>query len=176
MASDHDKPSGLTVVQPGDEADFLAPLSVRVIWGIGPVTAEKLAAMGVETVGDLAQVSEQVLAERFGDEHGTAMRQRARGTDQRPVVTEHERKSVSREKTFSRDLQDINDLKRQLWRLSQSVAQRMERAEVEAGANTGKLRYDDFETLTRQKRLGIPTDDAVRIYGAALALLERVWA
>jgi DNA polymerase-4 len=175
VASDHDKPGGLTVVQPGDEASFLAPLSVRVIWGIGPVTAEKLAAMGIETAGDLAQVSEQALVERFGGEHGVAMARRARGLDRRPVVTEHERKSVSRETTFGRDLRNINDLKRHLWRLSQSVAQRMERAEVEAGTVTVKLRYGDFETLTRQMSLGIPTSDAVRIYGAAFVLMERVW-
>jgi DNA polymerase-4 len=175
VASDHDKPGGLTVVRPGDEASFLAPLPVRVIWGIGPVTEEKLATMGVETVGDLAEVSVRVLAERFGDEHGAAMALRARGVDRRSVVTEHERKSVSRETTFSRDLRGIDDLKRHLWRLSRNVAERLARAEVVAGTITIKLRYGDFETLTRQMALGTPTDDEVRIYGAALVLLERTW-
>jgi DNA polymerase-4 len=174
VASDHDKPGGLTVVHPGREATFLKPLPVRVIWGIGPVTAEKLAYIGVTTVGDLAQLSERNLATRFG-EHGAAMAQRAQGIDPRPVVTERERKSVSRETTFIRDLRELGVLKKELWKLSQSVAQRLERAGVAAGTITIKLRYDDFETLTRQMSLDVPTGDAVRIYRAALVLLKQAW-
>lgn len=174
VASDHDKPGGVTVVHPGREAAFLKPLPVRVIWGIGPVTAEKLADMGVTTVGDLAQLSERNLATRFG-EHGAAMAQRARGIDSRPVVTERERKSVSRETTFIRDLRELEVLKKELWKLSQSVAQRLERAGVAAGTIAIKLRYDDFKTLTRQMSLDVPTDDAVRIYRAALVLLKQAW-
>jgi DNA polymerase-4 len=174
VASDHDKPAGLTVVRPGEEASFLAPLPVRVIWGVGPVTADKLAQMGVTTVGDLAQLSEDVLLARFGD-HGRAMARRAGGIDRRPVVTEHERKSVSREMTFSRDLQEMEALKKQLWQLSQGVARRLERAGVVAGTIAIKLRYDDFETLTRQVSLDVPTDDAVRIYRVSLVLLKQTW-
>jgi DNA polymerase-4 len=174
VASDHDKPKGLTVVPPGDEAAFLAPLPVRVIWGVGPVTADKLAAMGVTTVGELAQLPEPTLVARFGD-HGASMIRRARGIDHRPVSTEHERKSVSRETTFERDLVKLSDLKRQLWRLSQSVARRMERAEVVAGTISIKLRYADFETLTRQMSLDVPTAEERRIYRAALVLLEQTW-
>lgn len=174
VASDHDKPGGLTVVHPGEEAAFLRPLPVQVIWGIGPVTAQKLAEMDVTTVGDLAQLSEQELAPRFG-EHGAAMARRARGIDRRPVVTEHERKSVGRERTFSRDLQELKALKKQLWKLSQGVAQRLERTGVAAGTITVKLRYADFETLTRQMSLDVPTGDEVRIYRAALVLLEQTW-
>lgn len=174
VASDHDKPGGLTVVPPGEEAAFLAPLPVRVIWGVGPVTEEKLAAMGVTTVGQLAGVSERDLVARFGD-HGAAMARRARGIDHRPVSEEHDRKSVSRETTFSEDLCDWPDLKRQLWRLSQSVARRMERAGLVAGTISIKLRYDDFETLTRQMSLDVPTDDEIRIYRAALVLLGQTW-
>ena len=174
VASDHDKPKGLTVVPPGDEAAFLAPLPVRVIWGVGPVTADKLAAMGVTTVGELAQLPEPSLVAHFGD-HGASMIRRARGIDHRPVSTEHERKSVSRESTFERDLGKLSDLKRQLWRLSQSVARRMERAEVVAGTISIKLRYADFETLTRQMSLDVPTAEERRIYRAALVLLEQTW-
>jgi DNA polymerase-4 len=174
VASDHDKPGGLTVVRPGEEAAFLKPLTVRVIWGIGPVTAEKLADIGVTTVGDLAQLSDRELAARFGD-HGAAMAQRARGVDRRSVVTEHERKSVSRETTFIQDLRELEALKKELWKLSQSVARRLERAGVAAGTITIKLRYDDFETLTRQMSLDVPTEDDVRIYRAALVLLKQAW-
>jgi DNA polymerase-4 len=174
VASDFEKPEGLTVVPPGSEADFLAPLPVRVIWGVGPVTAEKLAEMGVTTVGDLADAPERELVSRFGD-HGASMIRRARGLDHRPVSTEHERKSVSRETTFERDLRTLLDLKRHLWHLSQSVARRLERAEVVAGTISIKLRYADFETLTRQMSLDVPTSEDERIYGAALVLLEQTW-
>jgi DNA polymerase-4 len=174
VASDHDKPGGLIVVHPGEEAAFLRPLPVRVIWGIGPVTAEKLSHMGVTTVGDLAQLSDRKLAARFGD-HGAAMAQRARGIDRRLVVTEHERKSVSRETTFAQDLRELEALKKELWRLSQSVARRLERAGMAAGTITIKLRYDDFETLTRQMSLDVPTDDDVQIYRAAFVLLKQAW-
>jgi len=174
VASDHDKPGGLTVVQPGGEAAFLAPLPVQVIWGVGPVTAEKLAHMQVTTVEDLARLPERALEARFGN-HGGAMARRARGIDLRPVSTEHERKSVSRETTFSQDLQELSDLKRHLWQLSQSVARRLERVGVAAGTISIKLRYGDFETLTRQMSLDVPTSDEIRIYQAALVLLRQTW-
>ena len=174
VASDYGKPAGMTVVPPGNEAEFLAPLSVRVLWGIGPVTATKLAEVGVTTVGDLARVSEAELINRFGDQ-GSSLRRRARGIDRHPVCTEHERKSVSRETTFRRDLRRHRELKQHLWRLSQSVARRLERAGVVARTITIKLRYDDFETLTRQMSLDVATGDELRIYRAALVLLEQTW-
>ncbi len=174
VASDHDKPGGLTVVRPGEEAAFLAPLPVRVLWGIGPVTAERLAGMGITTVGELARAAEEDLRARFGGQ-GADMASRARGVDDRPVVTEHERKSVSQERTFSRDLADVEALKRQLWRLSQGVAQHLEGVEMAAGTIAIKLRYADFTTLTRQMSLPVPTADEVEIYRAALALLRRGW-
>lgn len=174
VASDHDKPGGLTVVRPGGEAAFLAPLPVRVISGVGPVTEKKLAQIGVSTVGDLARLPERVLHARFGD-HAAVMVQRARGIDRRPVSGEHERQSVSRETTFSRDLRELEDLKHQLWRLSQSVARRLDRAGLVTGTITIKLRYGDFETLTRQMSLDVPTGDEVRIYRAALVLLKQTW-
>ena len=174
VASDRDKPGGLTVVRPGDEAAFLAPLPVRVIWGVGPVTAEKLSQIGVTTVGDLARLSERALEARFGS-HGVSMARRARGIDPRPVCTEHQRKSVSRETTFSQDLKAWEDLKRHMWRLSQSVAERLERAGLAAGTIAIKLRYQNFDTLSRQMSLDVPTDDEVCIYRAALALLRQTW-
>jgi len=174
VASDHDKPGGLTVVHPGDEAEFLAPLPVRALWGVGPVTAGKLAEMGVTTVGDLAQIAEAKLVARFGD-HAASLARRALGIDERPVCTEHERKSVSREMTFERDLRALRDLKQHLWRLSQSVAARLAHADVVAGTIAIKLRYDDFETLTRQMSLDVPTADEVRIYRTALVLLDQTY-
>jgi len=174
VASDHDKPGGLTVVRPGEEAAFLAPLPVRVLWGVGPVTARHLAEIGVTTVGELAQLPEQDLCTRFG-RHGAEMARQARGIDHRPVITEHERKSVSQECTFAHDLRDPEALRRQLWRLSQGVARRLRQAEMVAGTVAIKLRYADFTTLTRQMSLAVPTDDERMIYRAALVLLRRAW-
>jgi len=174
VASDRDKPGGLTVVRPGEEAAFLAPLPVRVLWGVGPVTAERLAGMGVTTVGELARLPEEELGAHFGKQ-GVEMAQRARGIDGRPVVTEHERKSVSQERTFARDLRDAQALKRELWQLSQGVARHLQRAELAAGTIAIKLRHADFTTLTRQMRLAVPTDDERVIYRAARTLLRRAW-
>ena len=174
VASDRDKPGGLTVVQPGEEMAFLAPLPVRVLWGVGPVTEALLAEMGVKTVGELARVREEELCSRFG-RHGMEMAKKACGIDERPVVTERERKSVSQERTFARDLRDAEPLRRHLWRLSQGVARQLRGAELAAGTVAIKLRYADFTTLIRQMRLAVPTNDERMIYRAALVLLSRTW-
>ncbi len=174
VASDRDKPGGLTVVRSGEEAQFLAELPVRVLWGIGPVTAGKLAEMGVTTVGELARVPEEVLYERFGRQ-GAAMAQHARGIDVRPVVTGYERKSISQELTFARDVAQWEALKRHLWHMSQRVAEMLKSDGLAAGTVSIKLRYADFSTLTRQMSLPAPTDDSIEIYRVALLLLERAW-
>lgn len=174
VASDRDKPGGLTVVRPGDEARFLAALPVRVLWGVGPVMARKLSEMGVTTVGDLAQLPEDELRLRFGSQ-GAALSRQARGIDRRAVVTEHQIKSVSQERTFRRDIAEEEELYGQLWRLSQKVAARLKRKELAAGTVAIKLRYADFSTFTRQMTLTVPTDDEQAIFGAARTLLERSW-
>jgi DNA polymerase-4 len=172
VASDRDKPGGLTVVPPGEEASFLAPLPVRVLWGVGPVMARKLAALGVTTVGHLAALSEEELHQRFGQQ-GEAMALQARGIDRRPVVTEHKLKSISQERTFSRDLVDAGALEQHLHRMSQKVAHQLKRRELAAGTVAIKLRYADFTTFTRQMTLAVPTDDADLIFQAARTLLDR---
>lgn len=174
VASDQDKPGGLTVVQPGEEAAFLAPLPVKVLWGVGPVTADKLAEMGVKTVGQLALLDETELQLRFG-KHGRAMARQARGLDQRAVVTERAIKSVSQERTFDRDIRHLPELKRRLWKMSQGVARHLQRENLAAGSIAIKLRYSDFATHSRQMSLSVPTDDPREIYRVALALLERGW-
>jgi DNA polymerase-4 len=172
VASDRDKPGGLTVVRPGEEADFLAPLPVRVLCGVGPVTAEKLAGMGVTTVGELALLPEADLRMRFG-QHGLALAQQARGIDRRPLANRSEIKSVSSERTFSRDVTGAETLKLQLWRLSQGVARRLRKKGLAARTVAIKLRYADFTTLTRQMRLMVPTDDERSIYQTSLVLLDQ---
>jgi nucleotidyltransferase/DNA polymerase involved in DNA repair len=174
VASDYEKPKGLTIVRPGEEAAFLAPLPVRLLWGIGPVTAGKLAEMGVITVGDLTAIPEADLYARFG-KHGRAMARHARGIDRRAVQTERETKSISQERTFSRDLADKAEIEGELQRLSQGVSQRLQAAELAACTLALKLRYANFETLTRQTTLEVATNDAQTIYRTALLLLQRAW-
>lgn len=174
VASDHNKPAGLTVVRPGEESAFLAPLPVRVLWGVGPVTAVKLADMEVTTVGELAQLPEEVLRASFG-RHGAGMARMAQGIDDRPVVTKREPKSLSQERTFSRDISDEDVLRQQLWQLSRGVGEQLKRKGLAAKTVAIKLRYTDFSTLSRQMRLNVPTDDEREIYRAALILLRRAW-
>jgi DNA polymerase-4 len=174
VASDRDKPGGLTIVRPGTEADFLAPLPVRVLRGVGPVTARCLAETGATTVGQVSRIPEQELQSRFG-RYGVALARMARGIDMRPVSAERVRKSVSQERTFSRDLADPQALRQQLWHLSQGVARRLHKADLVASTVAIKLRYSDFTTLTRQMTLSQPTDDERLIYQAASMLVRRVW-
>ena len=174
VASDQHKPGGLTVVRPGEEAAFLAPLSVRVLWGIGPKTAARLAEMDVTTVGELVRAAEEELRSRFG-RHGAEMVRQAQGIDDRPVIVEHEARSISQEVTFARDVADRQALKQQLWRSSKGVAAQLKQAGLVAGTVAIRLRYADFTTLTRQSTLAVATDDAVDIYRVALRLLERAW-
>jgi DNA polymerase-4 len=174
IASDLHKPGGLTVVRPGEEAAFLAPLPVRALWGVGPVTAQRLAKLGVSTVGQLAQVPEGELRTHFGRQGGWMARQTL-GIDSRPVITQHEAKSVSHERTFSRDLANAAELELALLQMSQGVSRRLQRLELAAATISLKLRYSDFTTLSRQMTLDCPTDDERQIYGAALVLFQRTW-
>jgi DNA polymerase-4 len=119
-------------------------------------------------------VPEEELRARFGS-HGGAMARHARGIDSHPVVTHHELKSVSQERTFSRDLVDVAALKQHLWHMSQAVARRLQEAGLAAGTIAIKLRYADFATLSRQTALPVPTSDEQEIYRAALNLFQRAW-
>ncbi len=174
IASDHKKPKGLTVVRPGEEAHFLAPLPVQVLWGVGPVMTRQLGGLGVTKVGQLAATPEDELRRRFG-RHGAALAQQAKGIDNRPVVTEREPKSVSQERTFSRDLADLQALEQQLEKMSQQVADRLKSKGLASGTLAIKLRYADFTTLTRQLTLDVPTDNEQLIFRAAQTLLHRAW-
>ena len=130
--------------------------------------------MGIKTVGDLDGWSEKEMQKRFG-RNGAIMIRQAQGFDERPVITEHERKSVSQERTFARDLRDVEPLHDQLSRLSQRVAQHLQKAGVAAGTVAIKLRYADFTTLGRQMRLSVPTDDGETICQVARTLFDRTW-
>jgi DNA polymerase-4 len=174
IASDRNKPGGLTVVRPGEEAAFLAPLPVRALLGVGPVSAGKLARLGVSTVGELAQMSEEDLRTHFGRQGGWLARQ-ALGIDSRPLATHHEAKSVSQERTFSRDQTDPAALGGALLQMSQGVSRRLQRTGLAAVTISLKLRYSDFSTLSRQMTLDAPTLDERQIYQAASVLFQRTW-
>jgi DNA polymerase-4 len=174
IASDYRKPHGITVVPPGEETAFLAPLPIRRLWGVGEVTAREMAKLGVEMIGDLALFSVEELRARFGV-HGEGLWRAARGTDDNPVTPEHEEKSLSREETFAQDSSDPTLLRRELLRLSESVASRLRRHGLAARTIALKLRYGDFTTLTRQATLTEPTDSGPVIYTQVLALFEANW-
>jgi len=174
IASAHDKPGGLTVVRPGENAHFLEPLPVRVLWGIGPVTATQLAEIGVLTAGQLARAPMNVLRTLFGP-RGESISEMARGIDTRSVVKEHVRKSVSQERTFRRDLADIDIVRQHVQRMGMEVANSLRENGVLARTIALKLRYVDFATITRQMLLGEPTSSEVTICYAAQILLKRAW-
>lgn len=175
VASDHDKPEGCTVVLPGTEAQFLAALPVRVIWGIGPRTAEKLANIDVHTCAQLAAVDLRILTELFGRQ-ATALQRRAQGIDNREVQAERgPPKSISQEWTFSRDVDDPERLKAQLRKMSDSVAQSLQKRGLIAYTVKVKFRWTDFTTFTRQKSVQVGIDKADDIYRLAANIWEENW-
>ncbi|MDF1501254.1 MAG: DNA polymerase IV [Anaerolineales bacterium] len=174
IATEVGKPAGLVQVPPGEEAGFLAPLGVRMLWGVGPKTQERLAEIGVKTIGDLAALHPDLLRQRFG-EHGLELASRARGEDERPVVEEHDPRSISAERTFSEDIVDPVEIQQKVLRLSEQVARRLRKEERMGWTVKLKLRWPDFETITRQTKLRQPTDRVPEIFGTALALLDQAW-
>ena len=163
IASDLGKPDGLVAVPPGTTASFLAPLPVWRLWGVGKVTEQALRALGISTIGQLARFPEQVLAERFGSQ-GAHMRALARGDDPRPVVPDEEAHSVGAEDTFERDLLGEEALLPRLLDQSVRVARRLREGGLRGRVVTLKVKFADFEQLTRRSTLPHPTDDGGEIY------------
>jgi DNA polymerase-4 len=169
VASDLRKPDGLVIVAPGTEADFLAPLPIARLWGVGAKTAAALAEFGVATIGDLAALPDDVLERRFG-RHGPGLADRARGIDASPVRSHDPAKSVSHEHTFSEDTSDGEVLERTLLALSEGVAGRLRAGGVKARTVGIKVRDSSFHTVSRQRTLSEPTDQTEVVYAAALQL------
>jgi DNA polymerase IV len=172
VASDLRKPDALVVVPPGEEAAFLAPLPIRRLWGVGPQAQAALGDYGVTTIGQLAAIPSGTLHRRFG-RHGDDLAARARGEDRSPVQTMHAPKSVGHEHTFDTDTADVGRLEATLLDLAESVASRLRRHDLAAGTVQLKLRYEGFETLTRQAPLARQTRESAPLYAATLALLRR---
>ncbi len=177
LASELDKPNGLTVIGEHDVAVRIWPLAVRKVNGIGPRATAKLETMDIRTIGELAAADPAMLIERFGSSYGAWLHEAAHGRDDRPIVTEREPKSISRETTFERDLHpraDRDALSRILLTLCERVAGDLQRKDVLGRTIGVKLRYDDFRTVTRDQSIELPTADAETIRAAARACLKRV--
>ena len=169
IASDLQKPDGLVVVEPGEEAGFLAPLPISRLWGVGQKTATALADYGVRTIGDLAALSPDLLVRRFG-KHGGSLASRARGVDDDPVHEGDPAKSVGHEHTFDSDTSDREVIERTLLAMSDGVAGRLRSAGVRASTIAVKIRDSSFRTITRQRTLPEPTDLTDPIFRAAVEL------
>jgi DNA polymerase-4 len=172
IASGLNKPDGLTVVPPGTERQFLAPLPVHSLWGVGPKTAERLAGDSITTIGELAGQSEEWARRRFGV-RGLHFLSLARGVDDSAVMVEHERKSVSTERTFPRDVDDPKLLEASLRELAEHTSRRLRGSGLRGKTIKLKLRLADFTTFTRQATIAQPTDAAAVILAEASRLLAR---
>lgn len=175
IASDFGKPDGLTVVPPRKVLAFLEPLPVRRLHGVGPATERVLAEMGVETVGQLRGMEVEALTARFG-RHGRVLHEYALGIDERPVETERERKSLSSETTYNRDLVDPALMAAELEKLALEVAQGLKKRDISGCTVTIKVRYDDFTTVTRSKTFLFPLQEAGPLAACAKDLLSKTEA
>lgn len=165
-----DYPNAIQIVPPGEERIFLDPLPSRALWGVGPKTAEKLAELGIHTIGDIARSTPGLLESRFG-KNGRDLVVRAHGIDAREVETERETKSISQETTFAVDVRDDTHLRRTLHEQAEEVSRRLRRERLTGVTIKLKLRWSDFTTLTRQTTLDHPTDRADEIARIAEHLL-----
>ena len=174
VASELAKPDGVRLVAPGTEVETIAPLPARAIPGIGPVTMEKLARLGVATVADLQRLSSRDLVRELGRSQGEWIGALAFARDDRPVEPDRETKSISVEDTFETDVTDREALHAVIARDAASVARRLSAAHLFARTITLKARYPDFTTLSRSRTLDGATDDAAVITLVARALLDQV--
>lgn len=174
LASDMDKPDGLTVIAPEDVEAVLTPLPVERLWGVGPASAEKLRRAGLKTVADLRRFGRDRLAARFG-ELGEHLHQLAHGIDDRPVVPDRQAKSIGQEQTFGLDLDDPEPVRRVLLGQVEQVGARLRHQGLLAAGCTVKIRFGEFQTVTRSARLDRPTDLTDDLWHAGRAIFDR-WA
>lgn len=174
IASDMKKPAGVTIIGKEDIPERIWPLAVRKLIGVGPKTQERLEKMGIKTIGDLAAVPLDTLTRHFGESHAEYLHQGAQGTRDSPVVVSREVKSISRETTFQNDISDPEELTEILRRLTEPVVRDLQRHEHQARTVTLKLRFADFQTLSRQTTLERPSDLLEEIWPAVVRTFERI--
>ena len=172
IASQVAKPDGLLIVRPGEEKEFLAPLDVSMLWGIGPKTAATLDKYGIKTIDNLVVRDEKWIASILG-KRGPDLRASGLGLDTREVTPHQETKSISAETTLPQDVDDEELLTKELSILAKNVAERLNRAELRGKTITVKLRLADFTTFTRQMTLASPVTDEAIIFQVARSLLLR---
>ena len=177
IASDLEKPNGLTLLNLADVRTRIWPLPCRKINGIGPRSSATLEELGIRSIGELAHAPVEMLVEQFGNHYGYWLSEVAQGHDQRPVVAKREPKSISRETTFERDLdpkRDRETLSRILLDLCEKLSGDLKRKGYRGKTIGMKLRYADFQTVTRDTTLDSPIDDAESIRAAVRSCLKRV--
>lgn len=182
MANDYGKsthkeptpPNAITIIEPGEEQDFLSPLPVGALWGVGPKTAERFFSLGINTIGDIAARTPEEMKRLFG-QSGLDLFEHAHGLDNRPVEVEHVTKSVSQETTFSTDVSNREILTNTIKQLSAKVASQLRKQGLTARTVRLKIRWSDFETHTRQKSLDRPTNHDSIIVRSAMDLFNTVW-
>jgi DNA polymerase IV len=167
-------PRAILVVPPGTEAEFLAPLPVKAMWGVGPKMEIALHNAGMQTIGDIPRHSKNEL-ERFFGKYGLELYDRALGIDDRPLTQERVAKSISQETTFSKDVSDLNVLRQTLLDLSAHVAYSLRKEGACARVVRLKIRWSDFSTHTRQISLPQPTDQDGVIYSNVMILFKNIW-
>ena len=175
IASDFNKPDGLTVVPPAKVQVFLDPLPVRRLHGVGPATEKVFVEMGVRTIAELRAVPVETLSERFG-KHGRMLFEFCRGVDERPVEVHSERKSLGTENTYAEDLTELARMESEVERMAAEVAAALARSGLAGCTVTLKLRYSDFTTLTRSRTFTVPVYDGGIIAETARDLLRRTEA
>jgi DNA polymerase-4 len=159
LASDLEKPDGLTVINTDDVDRILPPLPATKIWGIGPKTAKRLEGMCIRTIGDLRRATDATLRRMFGgNDEAARVRRLAHGLDDRPVVTDSDAKQVGQEQTFRENVADPEVVRGELHEQVQQVARRLRKHRLRAGGVTVKIRFGEFQTITRSRALSEATD------------------
>jgi DNA polymerase-4 len=166
--------AGVFIVDAGKELEFLHPLPIEALWGVGPATAKRLRQLGMATIGDLARVESSAMEGAVGRAAGAHLARLSRGVDDRAVEPHREVKSISHEETYATDRRDRDGLRTEALRMADSVASRMRRAGLAGRTVTLKIRYGDFSTHTRSSTSPVPLDEGPDIAALATALLADV--
>ena len=176
IASDLEKPDGLTVVEPGRERQFLAELPINRLWGVGRTTLKSLKMLSVRTIGDLAALPLDILTAKYGNKHGSHMYYVARGIDERPVVVGREAKSIGHEDTFREDIRDLPTIRKELLSLATRVGERLRRHGKEGKTISIKVKYNDFVTNSRSLTLAESTSNSMEIFHHGWELVQKTEA
>lgn len=172
IASDADKPDGLVVVEPDKIQEFLDPLPVSRVWGIGKMATQRFNRLGIQTISQVRVLEPKILTELFG-EQGLHLWNLSQGLDERAVIPERQAKSISRETTFSSDVNDLEILRIILMDLVEDVSRRLRKNKLRGKTIQLKIRYDDFSTFTRSITVPQPTDLTREIEQSALLMLDQ---